>query len=69
MEAYVAIAASIARCDPPLLQPHGALVVQAPGGDRGHIRVSAILRQAGFQAAEAVCDVRGVRRAVVSYLP
>ncbi|XP_075265658.1 release factor glutamine methyltransferase-like [Convolutriloba macropyga] len=69
MEAYAAIASSIAHCKPPLLSPRGLVVFQAPGGERGHIRVSAVLKHAGFEVLEAVRDARGVHRAVVASPP
>lgn len=57
---------SVAMCrDPPLLKREGRLLFQAPGGERGHVRVSAVARQKGFKVLGASPDDRGVLRVVV----
>eukprot|EP00873_Tetraselmis_striata_P022503 jgi/Tetstr1/442767/TSEL_030853.t3 len=67
-EAYAAVTKSVAACEPRLLCPDGVLLLQAPGGERGHAKVAAIARQAGWEPMRVVNDYRGVGRVVVCIL-
>eukprot|EP00873_Tetraselmis_striata_P027213 jgi/Tetstr1/447477/TSEL_003734.t1 len=67
-EAYAAVTKSVAACEPRLLCPDGVLLLQAPGGERGHAKVAAIARQAGWEPMRVVDDYRGVGRVVVCIL-
>lgn len=58
----------MAACEPRLLCPDGVLLLQAPGGERGHAKVAAIARQAGWEPMRVVNDYRGVGRVVVCIL-
>jgi hypothetical protein len=55
---------SLAACKPPLLASDGLLLLQVPGGERGHIRVAAVAKQAGWEVLEVLVDERGVARAI-----
>eukprot|EP00873_Tetraselmis_striata_P027206 jgi/Tetstr1/447470/TSEL_003727.t1 len=65
---HVSLAFSVAACEPRLLCPDGVLLLQAPGGERGHAKVAAIARQAGWEPMRVVNDYRGVGRVVVCIL-
>eukprot|EP00873_Tetraselmis_striata_P027211 jgi/Tetstr1/447475/TSEL_003732.t1 len=65
---HVSLAFSVAACEPRLLCPDGVLLLQAPGGERGHAKVAAIARQAGWEPMRVVDDYRGVGRVVVCIL-
>jgi len=62
LDAYAAIAASLALCDPPLLSPDGVLLLQLPASGGALRAVSELFARSNFHVGTALPDERGVAR-------
>ena len=62
LDAYAAIAASLAMCDPPLLSPDGVLLLQLPASGGALRAVSELFARKMVHVGTALLDDRGVPR-------